>query len=105
MEALLPHMLWMAACTFFASEPQTVLRSAGLGSVLTAARRHAGGVARTLAERASRERMSVDLMVVEKRVVRCKNHDCRFKRSKAKLVGERAKRSEAGPKERLEVRR
>ena len=56
----------MAACTFFASEPQTVLRSAGLGSVLTAARRHPGGVARTLAERASRERMSVDFMVVEK---------------------------------------
>jgi len=36
----------MACCTFWASDPQTVSKFAGLGSVLTAASRQAGGVAR-----------------------------------------------------------
>ena len=53
---LLAQALAMAPCTLRASEPQMVFRSAGLGSVLMAARRQAGGVARTEVVRAWRER-------------------------------------------------
>jgi hypothetical protein len=58
--ALLLQMLAITDCTFVASLPQTLSRSAGLGSVLTAARRQAGGVARTeVVERARRARRVV----------------------------------------------
>jgi hypothetical protein len=50
--------------------PQTAVRFAGFGCWLTAARRHAGGVARTLLERAKREkRMEVLLGIMLKVVV------------------------------------
>lgn len=41
------HMLAICCWTLVASEPQMVLRSAGFGSVLIAANRHAGGTATT----------------------------------------------------------
>lgn len=66
-ETLLPvQMLAMADWTLLASDPHTALRSPGLCSVLTAARRHAGGVAAmTLEERARRERRIVDFMMAK----------------------------------------
>ena len=60
----------MADCTLVASVPHIVFRSPGLCSVLTAAMRHAGGVAAiTLEERARSERRIVDFMV--KILIRC----------------------------------
>jgi hypothetical protein len=56
--------LAIADWTFVASLPQTTLRSPGVCSVFTAARRHAGGVAaRMLEERVRRVKRIVDLMV------------------------------------------
>lgn len=58
------HRLAIADWTFVASFPQTWLRLPGICSVLTAARRHAGGVAaRMLEDRVRRVKRIVDFMV------------------------------------------
>lgn len=60
--ALEPQRFVIWVSTFEASDPQIVLRSAGLCSVLTAAKRHAGGLATTsLAQEAKSARITVDL--------------------------------------------
>lgn len=66
-----PHSFWIWCWTLVESAPQSLSRSAGLGSVETAARRHAGGTATTsLAEKERRASRTVDVV---KRILKAWN--------------------------------
>ena len=60
---LLPQMLAMACWTLEPLTPHTAVRFGVYGCSLTAARRHAGGVARTGVERTKREKARVVMLV------------------------------------------
>ena len=62
------HMLAIACCTSVASLPQMADRSLGLSCVLTALRRHAGGLAaRTLTANAAKRERSNEPFIVKVR--------------------------------------